>query len=260
MIVNNRKSLAQNFLTKSRLAASLLNDSSISLDDIVYEIGPGTGMLTKELGKRAKKVIAIEKDYDLYVELKKKFGLNANIVLYNADFLKFKIKESYYKVFANIPFNITSAVIRKIVYATNPPVEAYLILQKEAAEKFIGATKTTQSSVLVKPWFRLKIIRFFKRTDFSPVPNVDVVMLHIEKRTHSLISPKDISIYERFIKCGFGAWRKNLKLNYKDIFSHNQWKKLSRDLEFPIRAKPSELRFRQWLGLFEFFKENIYRY
>jgi len=260
MIVNNRKSLAQNFLTKSHLVASLLNESSISLDDIVYEIGPGTGMLTKELGKRAKKVIAIEKDCDLYMELKKKFELNDNIILYNGDFLKFKIKESYYKVFANIPFNITSAVIRKTVYAANPPVEAYLILQKEAAEKFIGATKTTQFSVLVKPWFRLKIIRFFKRTDFSPVPNVDVVMLHIEKRTPSLISPIDIPIYERFIKCGFGAWRKNLKLNYKNIFSHNQWKKLSRDLEFPFRAKPSELRFRQWLGLFEFFKKNIYRY
>lgn len=259
MIVNNRKSLAQNFLAKSHLVASLLNESSISLDDIVYEIGPGTGRLTKELGKRAKKVIAIEKDCDLYMELKKKFELNDNIILYNADFLKFKIKESYYKVFANIPFNITSAVIRKIVYAANPPVEAYLILQKEAAEKFIGATKTTQFSVLVKPWFRLKIIRFFKRTDFSPVPSVDVVMLHIEKRTPSLISPIDIPIYERFIKCGFGAWRKNLKLNYRNIFSHNQWKRLSRDLEFSIRAKPSELRFRQWLDLFEFFRKNIYR-
>lgn len=256
MSENYRKSLAQNFLTKAHLAASLLNDSSISLADIVYEIGPGTGMLTKELGKRAKKVIAIEKDYELYMKLKRKFELNANIVLYNADFLQFKITESYYKIFANIPFNITSAVVRKIVYAANPPVEAYLILQKEAAEKFIGAPKTTQFSILVKPCFRLKIIRFFKRTDFSPVPNVDVVMLHIEKRIPSLISPKDIRIYERFVKCGFGAWRQNLKLNYKNIFSHNQWKKLSHDLEFSIRAKPSELTFRQWLGLFGFFKKR----
>jgi 23S rRNA (adenine-N6)-dimethyltransferase len=226
----------------------------------VYEIGPGTGMLTKELSKRAKRVIAIEKDCHLYMKLKKKFELNDNIVLYNADFLKFKIKEPYYKIFANIPFNITSGIVRKIVYAANPPVEAYLILQKEAAEKILGVPKTTQFSVLVNPRFRLKIIRFFKRTDFSPVPNVDVVMLHIKKRIPSLISPTDIPIYEKFIKCGFGAWRKNLKLNYKNIFSYTQWRKLSRDLGFSIRAKPSELRFRQWLGLFEFFKSNKYRY
>lgn len=260
MIVNKRKSLAQNFLAKSHLAASLLDESSICLDDIVYEIGPGTGMLTKELAKRAKKVVAIEKDYDLYMKLQKRFELNGNIILYNADFLRFTIKESCYKLFASIPFNITSAVVRKIVCAANPPVEAYLILQKEAAEKFMGATKTTQFSVLIKPWFQLKIIRFFKRTDFSPVPKVDVVMLHIEKRTPCLISRIDIPIYERFIKCGFGAWKKNVKLNYRGIFSHKQWKKLSRDLDFSICAKPSELRFRQWLGLFEFFKENIYRH
>ncbi len=260
MIVNNQKLLAQNFLAKSHLAASLLNESSINSDDIVYEIGPGTGILTKELVKRAKKVIAIEKDYALYTGLKRKFGLSSNIVLYNADFLKFKIKDSYYKVFASIPFNITSAIIRKIVYAPNPPVEAYLILQKEAAEKFMGVRKTTQFSVLLKPLFKLKITRFFRRTDFSPVPDVDIVMLHLEKRVPSLISPTDIPVYERFIKCGFGAWRKNLKSNYKTIFSYSQWKRLSREHGFSIRAKPSELRFVQWFGLFEFFKKNLYRY
>ena len=90
------------------------------------------GMITKELARKTKKVIAKEKDYYLYVKLKKKFELTKNIILYNADFLKFKIKEPYYKIFANIPFNITSAVIRKIVYAPNLPIDAYLILQKEA--------------------------------------------------------------------------------------------------------------------------------
>jgi 23S rRNA (adenine-N6)-dimethyltransferase len=260
MVVGDRKSLAQNFLAKSRLAASLVNGSSINWNDVVYEIGPGNGKLTKELCKRAKRVIAVEKDSNLFIQLKKKFALNDNIVLYNADFLKFNITEARYKVFANIPFNITSAVVRKIVYASNPPVEAYLILQKEAAEKFIGAQKTTQFSVLVKPWFRLKIIWSFKKTDFSPVPNVDVVMLHIEKRIPPLISPTDFSIYQRFIKCGFGAWRRNLKSNYKNIFSHKQWKRLSRDLAFSMYAKPSELRFEQWLGLFEFYMKDIYRH
>jgi 23S rRNA (adenine-N6)-dimethyltransferase len=260
MSVNKRKSLAQNFLAKSHLAVLLLNASSVMPDDIVYEIGPGTGMLTKELGKMAKRVIAVEKDPELYMKLKKKFLLNDSIILHNADFLQFRIKESYYKVFANVPFNITSAIIRKIIYATNPPVEAYLIVQKEAAERFIGISKTTQSSVLVKPWFSVKTIWSFKRTDFSPVPNVDVVMLYIGKRVPSLISARDRPIYERFIKYGFSAWRKDLKLNYKNIFSHNQWKRLSRDLDFSVHAKPSELRFRQWLGLFELFKRNMYRY
>jgi len=253
---NNRKSLAQNFLAKAHLAATLVNESSINLCDTVYEIGPGTGLLTKELAKRAKKVIAVEKDRKLYLKLMKKFANNHNIILHNADFLEFKIGEHLYKIFANVPFNITSAIIRKVLLDVSPPKEAYLIVQKEAAEKFTGARKTTQFSVLVKPWFMLEITKLFKRTDFSPVPSVDVVLMHIEKRDICLIPPTDSSIYVMFVKCGFGAWKKNLKSNFRKVFGHNQWRKLSHDLKFPIHAKPSELSFRQWLALFEFFNES----
>ena len=258
MYANKRKSLAQNFLAKAHLTATLVNDSSIDLRDIIYEIGPGKGILTKELAKRAKKVIAIEKDRKLYMKLLKKFASDDKIILHHADFLEFKIDEPLYKIFANVPFNITSALIRKLLFDVNPPIEAYLIIQKEGAEKFIGAPKTTQFSVLLKPWFRMTIIKYFKRTDFSPIPNVNVVMLHIEKRIPPLISRTDMPVYQRFIKCGFGARRKNLKSNYKNVFSHRQWKRLSCDLTFSTHAKPSELRFEQWLGLFRFFRNKSY--
>jgi 23S rRNA (adenine-N6)-dimethyltransferase len=138
-------------------------------------------------------------------------------------------------------------------------MEMYLILQKEAAMKFTGTGKTTQVSVLLKPWFKLRIIRFFRRTDFCPMPRADVVMLHIERREYPLISPLDKSMYDRFIKFGFTSCKKDLKLTYKNIFSHNQWKRLTHDLELPVHAKPSELRLSQWLGLFEFFVRSKHR-
>jgi len=235
----------------------LIQESSISPEDTVYEIGPGKGILTKELVKRARRVVGIEKDRLLYKKLKEKFEGTHNITLHNVDFLRFKITDSRFKVFANIPFNITSAIIRKLLYTENPPDEAYLIVQREAAEKFIGTPRTSQFSVLIKPWFRLKITRSFRRTDFSPIPNVDVVMLHMQKRTPPLVSPSDISIYEEFIKYGFSRWRKDLKSNYKHVFTYRQWKILSRDLQFRINAQPSDVRFNQWLGLYEFFKKYV---
>lgn len=256
MVMNKRKSLAQNFIDRSSLVDSLLSKTSIGSDDIVYEIGPGTGVLTKGLAKRVKKVIAIEKDPDLYVSLVQKFEHNDHVVLHNADFLRFKIRYSCYKVVANIPFNITAAIMKKIIYATNPPAESYLIMQKEAAEKFIGIPKTNQFSVLVKPWFRLRVIKYFKRIDFFPFPNVDVVMLYMEKRSPPLVALKDRHVYEKFIVRGFNAWKKNVKQNYKNTFTYAQWKRLSHDLAFPIRARPSELCFRHWLGLFEFYKRK----
>jgi 23S rRNA (adenine-N6)-dimethyltransferase len=255
MTVSKRKILAQNFINMSSLVDSILNMTSISSDDIVCEIGPGTGMLTKGLAKRAGKIIAIEKDPDLYRLLVRKFEHNDNVILYNADFLRFGIGVSYYKVVANIPFNITSSVMRKIIYTPYPPVEAYLIMQKEAAEKFTGIPMTTQFSVMVKPWFRMRITKYFNRTDFSPVPNVDVVMLHVKKISPPLIALKERHLYERFIARGFNAWKKNVKQNYKNTFTYVQWKRLSHDLAFPIHATPSELHFSHWLGLFKFFSK-----
>ena len=255
MKANNKKSLAQNFIAKSHLAALLIDESSINFKDIVYEIGPGAGRLTIELSKKAKKVIAIEKDHALYAELKRKLSEHSNIIICNGDFLQYRIREFDYKIFANIPFNITSAIVRKIVDGENPPSEAYLIIQKEAAERYTGTSRTTQFSVLINPWFRLKIIKFFKRTDFSPVPNVDIVMLHMAKRARALIQKAEASVYRQFIKYGFKAWKKNLKLSYRKVFTHNQWKRLSHDLAFPFHARPSELHFGQWLGLFELYKK-----
>lgn len=256
MLARNRKSLAQNFLAKAHLARSLVRESSIDHHDIVYEIGPGKGILTEELGRRAKRVISVEKDGHLYSGLKLRFARSMNIAIHKADFLRFAIREPCYKVFANVPFNITSAVVRNLTHGQNPPAEAYLIVQKEAAERYIGVPRTTQVSVLLNPWYAFKITRFFRRVDFSPVPRVDIAMLHIRRRTEPLVMPTAAHIYKQFIRQGFGAWKKNLKSNYRHVFSHEQWKRLSRDLGFCCRAKPSELNFDQWLGLFELFRKG----
>jgi 16S rRNA A1518/A1519 N6-dimethyltransferase RsmA/KsgA/DIM1 with predicted DNA glycosylase/AP lyase activity len=258
MTAKNQKLLAQNFLVKSHLPVSLLNNSSINTNDVVYEIGPGTGMLTKELAKRAKRVIAIEKDRDLYIKLKRKFTLNDNVFLFNADFLHFRIQESHYKVFANIPFNITSAIMRRILYGKYTPSEAYLVMQREAAEKFSGRPAETQSSILSKPWFRLNIIKKFVATDFKPLPKVNVVLLHVEKRKKPLVSRKNAAIYQRFVKHGFSAWKRSLKVAYEPVFTYVQWRKLSRNLRFPFKATPTQLTFEQWLGLFCFYLRNVY--
>jgi 16S rRNA A1518/A1519 N6-dimethyltransferase RsmA/KsgA/DIM1 with predicted DNA glycosylase/AP lyase activity len=130
-------------------------------------------------------------------------------------------------------------------------------MQKEAAEKFSGSPSETQFSVLAKPLFDIQIIREFWRTDFEPVPNVDSVLLHIKKRPSALVSKEDAFLYHSFVRHGFGTWKNSLKLIFKPIFTYQQWKHLSKDLNFPLNAIPSELTFEQWLGLFECFKQRV---
>jgi 23S rRNA (adenine-N6)-dimethyltransferase len=253
----NQIALAQNFLRSSKLVRLLLDTSSISSSDIVYEIGSGRGIITAELAQNACKVVAIEKDPMLARQLCTRFQGHDNVDIIAGDFLQYHIPHKEYKVFANIPYNITADVTRKILYETPVPSEAYLVMQKEAAQKFSGTTRETRFSILAKPLFEFQIIRELRRTDFEPVPHIDSVLLRIKKRPCPLVQKEDISLYRNFIRYGFGRWKHNLKLIFKPIFTYPQWKHLSRDLCFPLDATPSDLTSEQWLGLFEYSKQRI---
>ena len=255
--LNKRITLAQNFLRSSKLVRSLLDMSSIGSGDIVYEIGPGRGIITAELAQVARKVIAVEKDPHLVGQLCKRFQNVETIEIVENDFLRYCLPDGHYKVFASIPYNITADIVRKILYLPPVPSEAYLIVQKEAAEKFSGCPNETQFSILAKPLFDIQIIRALRRTDFEPMPSVDSVLLHIKKRPASLLQHEDTFLFQRFVRYGFGSWKNSLKLSFKPIFTYPQWKRLAKDLNFPLNAIPSKLTFEQWLGLFECFKQRV---
>jgi len=256
---NKRIVLAQNFLRSSKLARSLLNISSIASSDIVYEIGPGRGIITAELARTACQVIAIEKDPNLARQMQSRFQEVENVQIIASDFLQYRILDREYKIFANIPYNITADIVHKILYTPSVPSEAYLVIQKEAAQKFSGTPIETQFSILAKPLFEIQIIRELRRTDFEPVPHVDSVLLHIKKHPCPLLNKEDISLFRSFIRFGFGRWKHSLKLIFKPIFTYPQWKHLSKDLCFPLNTTPSLLKIEQWLGLFDYFKHGVSR-
>lgn len=252
-MVCKRMYLAQNFLKNPHLATSIVSLSSICKNDLVIEIGPGRGIFTRELAKRAAKIIAIEKDPKLVTQLRRHLVRFNNVDVCQADFLKYNIRQTPYKLFGNIPFNITSDIMRKILYSTDPPTDSYLLMQREAAERFSGGSITTQLSVLTRPWFDYYTIRKINRKEFNPVPNVDIVLLQIKKRSIPLIASAHSTLYKKFVKYGFGIPKKDLKLTYKKIFTHEQWKRLSKNLNFTLHSTPSQLTWEQWLGLFQYF-------
>ena len=239
-MVRKRIQLAQNFFRDRSLDASIVAASTITKEDIVYEVGPGEGIITGELAERVGKVVAVEKDAALAARLRSRFRDKGNVEIHDGDFLRYKIKEKKYKVFSNIPFNITAEVMKE-----------------EAAGKFSGSPAETEVSVLAKPWFEFRVLREFRRTDFEPIPSVDVVLLFIARREQPLVSLTNVESYRKFVQFGFEAWKKDLKTVYKHVFTYEQWKRLSKNLSFSLKATPTELRFEQWLGLFEYFIINV---
>ncbi len=257
-----RKSIlySQNFLKKPELVQHLLEKSSIDPKDIVYEVGPGRGIITEQLAFRCKKVIAIEKDQDLFLKLKHRFGQNPKIKIHQGDFLKYKLPQTEYKVFSNIPFNITADIIKKLVNTENSPEDTYLIVQEEAAKKFTGSpytSKETLSVLLIKPWFEPKVIHNFKRGDFQPPPGVNTVLLRLQKRKESVVDTKNSQLYKDFLAYTFSQWQPTLKEALRKIFTREQFKKLAKDLNFSQSATPTEIKFNQWLGLFKYFLVEV---
>src|SRR5215813_9194133 len=225
-------SLAQYFLTSPNLVRRLVRMSSIGLSDIVYEIGPGNGIITAALASVAGRVIAIEKDPVLVQRLRERFRPVDNVEIIEKDFLNYSFqvrpclltRPQTPKIFANIPYNRTANIVRKILDERSRLNEAYLIIQKEAAQRFSGLPRESLFSILFKPFFDFQILRHLNRTDFSPVPNVDSVLLSIKRRAQPLIEAQEVALYREFVEYGFGRWKPNLKLAFKNVFTYKQWK------------------------------------
>ncbi len=248
--------LSQNFIKKDKLVNKIVRLAQFGPDDLVIDIGAGLGAITKELAKICGKVIAVEVDDALVTHLSKTFAGSQKVTVQQEDIRSFKFPESSYCVFSNIPFHITADVVYKLLHYSRPPERAYLIMQREAAEKFSGLKGSTQFSVIAGPWFEFRILYRFMRSDFYPPPGVDVVLLEIVRRKEVLIEEKDEIIYKNFVQHIFNKWKRNLKLGTKDVFTYTQWKRLAHTYKFHVKVTPSQLSLEQWIGIFKFFRKK----
>ncbi|MEK7284514.1 MAG: rRNA adenine N(6)-methyltransferase family protein, partial [Chloroflexota bacterium] len=196
-----------NFLRRPDLVDQLLDRSRIGRHDVVYEIGAGTGTITDRLAARCHRVLAIEKDPSLCETLRRRFADRPSVDVRCADFLEHPLPRARYKVFANPPFDITTATVTKLVSAAVPPEDAFLAVQREAADRYLGRPSETLYALLLKPWFAPSIVHRFRRSDFTPAPGVDVVMLRLRKRGPPLVAAEHAQLYRDFVVACFTAWQ-----------------------------------------------------
>jgi len=246
-------SFSQNFIKSSVLVKQLLSISFISPNDLVVEIGPGLGIITQELIDVVREVIAVEKDRELFANLKNKFNQAKNLKIFNQDFLDWTLPAKPYKIFSNIPFNITAEIIDKLLKSQNKPTEFYFIMQLEAAQKYIlNNQSNAQNSILLAPFYDVQILGDIDRTSFTPKPQVDIVFVKFVLKDNFLF---DLPIYQQFrdfVIFGFNQWKANIFEIYKKIFSYDQFKKINHQLKIN-NLKPSQLNFEQWQKLFDIY-------
>ena len=206
-----KKSLGQNFLVDDNITRKIVNSLSISKSDYVIEIGPGKGALTKLLSMSAANVAAIEKDDELYNSLKRQFSECSNVEIINQDFLKYKFPylNRPSKVVGNIPYNLTSEIISKLVDERSKIDFAVLMVQNEVAERLSAAVGTKDYgsiSIRLQLVAEVKRLFFVSPNCFHPKPKVNSRVIKINFRNREYFEHEDNFI--RFVKKAFGMRRK----------------------------------------------------
>jgi len=249
--------LGQNFLKDKTIAEKIVKAADLKPSDFVIEIGPGKGILTEKIAKRAKKVIAIEIDRKLVDYLRRKFINKKNIEIINNNILKINllelqnlfsvipaqagiqsvntkpnnsildsrfrgndmerksdIEDKYlrYKVVANLPYYITSPVIRMFLESEYSPREMILMVQKEVAERIVAPPgKMSLLSVSVQYYARPEILFYVDKKSFNPVPKVDSAVVRVTRIVEH--EAQENKKFFKIVRAGFCARRKTLVNN-----------------------------------------------
>ena len=176
--------LSQHFLKSTKLAGFLIGHSNIKKRDIVLDIGAGSGVITAALSRRCKQVIAIEPDHETAEKLRKNVGKYGNVMVVEQDFIDYELPEGEYKIFANPPFHLSSAILHKLDEAENPPKAIYLILQKQFALKLLNTDRhyTSQLGKQLFVHYEPRIRLPMKPEYFTPPPAVPTVLLELKRR------------------------------------------------------------------------------
>ena len=241
-----KRSLGQNFLIDKNITKKIVDLCNINNKHVV-EIGPGKGSLTDEILLRdPKSLIIIEKDFELANYLKKKYLNNNKIKVYNNDILKFNIEDITKKksiIFGNLPYNISSQILVKIIkFKKWPPNFLGLIFmfQKELGDKIIAPDKSKNYGRLsILTSFRLSVVDKFlvSANCFRPRPKVRSMVIYFKPKKIS-IKIKDITNLEKITNVFFSNKRKMIKKSMAKLFDNESIKKIS---GINLYARPSEI-------------------
>lgn len=215
--IKPKKSLGQNFLVDERAASRIVAAAELSAHEVVLEIGAGLGALTRHLAATAARVVAVELDQRLFPVLQHTLAACPNVELVHGDILKLNpasLMPPTYKVVANIPYYITSALLRHLLEAQASPLLMVLTVQEDVARRIVAAPGDMSLLALgVQFYGRPRIVARLKAGTFYPRPKVNSAVVQIDLRpaARPTLDVDDVDLFFRLAKAGFSQRRKQLR-------------------------------------------------
>lgn len=253
-----KKHLGQNFLYDPSIIERIIKAAKIEPDDLVVEIGPGPGRMTRMLAAVAKKVIAIELDDKLYEKLKGELTGYNNVTLIHGDALEYSYEDlPEFKVVANIPYYITTPIIFKLLDARKNLKSMTLTVQKEVAARIVaspGGKDYGVLSIMVQYYAKPNFEFIIPKEAFRPMPKVDSAVLHIKILEKPFVDIENEEFFFKIVKTAFSQRRKMLSNSLKSIRQDvKEW--LSRAGIDPNR-RPETLSIEEFARLANIFDSN----
>ena len=238
---DRRRACSQNFLRSRRLAAELVRDAGVRRDDVVLEIGAGSGMLTDALARCGARVIAVEVDPAWSERLR---GRWANVDVVAADALEVALPVEPFRVVANLPFHRTTAMLRHLLDDPSAPLlRADLIVEWGVALKRALVWPTTLLAAYWGAWHAFAIARRLPAASFEPRPSVDAAVLTVVRRVEPLVAIEGASAYHSFLRTGFAR-------GIRAVVPPRRLGSLANALGFHRDAPARDLDVHQWAALF----------
>ena len=258
--IRPRKSLGQNFLADHNALLKIVRDAEIGPDDEVLEIGAGLGSLTRLLAVNARSVTAIEIDRELFPVLEAVTEPFENVRLVEGDVLKIPMETLYtvdgYKVVANIPYYITSAVIRHLLEAPVRPERVVLTMQQEVAERILSQDeKMSLLSLSVQIYGQARIASQIPAACFIPEPKVDSSVLIVDIYPEPKLSGEEVDLLFRLAHAAFNQKRKMLRNSLRPVLGGDSELTSERLAQAQIdpMARPEHLAVEDWIRLVKTF-------
>ncbi|MFH1366972.1 MAG: 16S rRNA (adenine(1518)-N(6)/adenine(1519)-N(6))-dimethyltransferase RsmA [Patescibacteria group bacterium] len=249
------RSAGQNFLFNKKINQQIIEVSSLKPDDLVLEIGSGFGFLTDDIAARVKKIVAVELDRRLAFFLKNKFARRKNIEIIQADIFKVDLntyfKDLNYKLISNLPYNITSLVLRNFLTLRPRPKEMIILVQKEVAQRITALPgKMSLLAVFTQFYSSPKIILEAGKEYFWPRPEINSTLIKLENIGINRFNVNEMN-FAKLVKIGFSAKRKKLTNNLKHGLgiSAEISEKILKELKLPLKVRAQELSLENWLNL-----------
>ena len=253
----HKKSLGQHFLNSDYVPKKMCDAAELVAGEVVLEIGPGTGVLTKEILARGACVIALEADRRAIVEVEETFGAELSTgqltVIHHdvrtLDPASFGLTAGKYKVVANIPYYLSGFLFRTLLESATPPSTLVFLVQKEVAARIARDKKESLLSLSVKLFGTPTYICTIAKSHFTPPPRIDSAIIAVHDISPSRFAGLDYEHFFAVLHLGFGSKRKQLASNLSQKFDKTQVIHMLSDLGLTATVRAEDISLSNWVQL-----------